>query len=307
MLFLASVCLIFRLLLDVSNMEKENVTASSLGEVFGLNPDLFMYYVTQTLTYRTGMLMARYVPPCIFVIGLVGNILSLMVVTRNRKISCYIYLAVLAVTDSIALITTVIYWYLSMVHELLPYTTRLVACRCLSVVLAMSVMSSTYIIVTMTLDRLVAVKWPFKALHWCTAKKTKISCLMIVTICCLFKAPYIWVSEPYTDSNTCAAFRGEQTTLLVVYYWINTVVANYLPFCSLLVMNFLIIHSLRTRRTILSRLLEVLNAVLFKEHRIFPIPIPMETLKIPSTLQELTIRRASLDLINQVNPSRMQT
>ena len=51
------------------------------------------------------------------------------------------------------------------------------------------------------------------------------------------------------ESNTCSTFRGEQTTLLVVYYWINTVVANYLPFCSLLVMNFLIIHSIKTRRT----------------------------------------------------------
>ena len=51
-------------------MENENVTASSLGEDLGINPHLFMYYVTQTMAYRSGILLGlyMYVLPSIFVL-----------------------------------------------------------------------------------------------------------------------------------------------------------------------------------------------------------------------------------------------
>ena len=125
----------------------------------------------------------------------------------------------------------------------------MITCRALVVMLAATIMCSTYIIVSMTLDRLVAVKWPLKALHWCTTKKAKLTVMTIVTLCPLFKMPNIWNSGPLANSNACSCFRGEQTTLLVTYYWINTVVANYIPFCSLLIMNGLIIHCIRRRRS----------------------------------------------------------
>ena len=233
-------------------MDNENVTATSLhvGEDLGINPHLFIYYVTHTITYKSGILLGRFMLPCICVIGLVGNTLALMVVTRNMKISCYIYMAALAVTDSIALCMAIIGWYFAFIHnEVLSYSNRMIMCRALVFVLAATIMCSTYIIVSMTLDRLVAVQWPLKALHWCTTKKAKLTIMTIVMLCPMFKMPYIWYSGSLASSNVCSSFRGEQTTLLVAYYWINTVVANYIPFCSLLIMNGLIIHSIKRRRS----------------------------------------------------------
>ena len=231
----------------------ENLTTSAPVDIVGFNPQLFMFYVSQTLPFKIFYVMSTYGIPTISAVGLVGNTLAMMVVTRNLKISCYIYMAVLAVTDSVAQFANLSGWSVQ-IQEPFEYRTRSTVCRIVGYSLAASIMCSTYIIVAMTLERLVAVKWPLKALHWCTTKKAKINCFAIILGCCLFKLPYAWVSGALTNSNSCSAFRGEQTTLLVTYYRINTVVGNYIPFCSLLIMNCLIIHSIRSRRANLANI-----------------------------------------------------
>ena len=60
---------------------------------------------TQSL-YKIGLFIISYIYPAIIPFGLIGNVLTLLVLVRNRGsgLSCQIYMALLAVFDSITLL-----------------------------------------------------------------------------------------------------------------------------------------------------------------------------------------------------------
>ena len=63
--------------------------------------------------FKVGMAIHRYYLPVVVIIGFVGNFLSLAVMLRphNRRISCCVYMAALAVTDSCSLFVGAYYWF----------------------------------------------------------------------------------------------------------------------------------------------------------------------------------------------------
>ena len=68
-------------------------------------------HVHNDVAYKTGVILGHVIP-VIVVVGLGGNILSLLVMMQkhNRNSSCGIYLGALAVTDSILLCSAGHYW-----------------------------------------------------------------------------------------------------------------------------------------------------------------------------------------------------
>ena len=74
---------------------------------------LLLIAASNLLKFKVGMAIHRYYLPVIIGIGMIGNFLSLAVMLRrhNRRISCCVYMAALAVTDSCSLFVGGYYWF----------------------------------------------------------------------------------------------------------------------------------------------------------------------------------------------------
>ena len=127
----------------------------------------------------------------------------------------------------------------------IPYDTHSIICIVTFPISAISAMSGTFIIIAMTFDRLIAVKWPLKSLTWCTLKRARVTVLCLILFASLVKLPYVWITKPVPR---CVAFQVERTPLVQAYYWINLSASSYVPFTILLVLNVLIKQALQKRR-----------------------------------------------------------
>ena len=90
----------------------DNVTATAEPTEVIPQPVPFLLVVSRHIMYKVGVAIHRYYLPVIVVLGIVGNSLSLAVMTRphNRQISCCLYMSALAVSDNINLFIGGYYW-----------------------------------------------------------------------------------------------------------------------------------------------------------------------------------------------------
>ena len=213
--------------------------AYSLDEIISL--------AKQMTTYKAAIIIQEYVTPFIVILGLVGNTLSGLVVFQkhNRPVTCYFYMGVLAVTDSVFLACSLFHWSLIDIGKVdIPYSTHETFCNVLLTINGISALSGTYIILAMTLDRLIAVKWPLKSLTWSTMKRARVTAICLIILAFLVKLPYGWITKPIPS---CVAFQVKITPLVQAYYWINSAVSSYIPFTVLLILNPLIVHTMHKR------------------------------------------------------------
>ena len=103
---------------------------------------------------------------------------------------------------------------------------------------------------SMTFDRFYSIIKPHKAASFNTVKRAKASIICIVIFSILFDIPHFFVTS--YDGPLCLPF-GDVVAMSKwysqFYYWFSFVIQFALPFVSLLAMNSVIIHTLRTRIT----------------------------------------------------------
>ncbi len=80
----------------------------------GNHDDVVTMAKSQTL-YKVAMSFNMYYPPVLIVVGLLGNSLSLLVMLQrnNRKFSCCVYLAGLAVGDNLFMLHALHLWVMT--------------------------------------------------------------------------------------------------------------------------------------------------------------------------------------------------
>ena len=142
-----------------SNKVMDDGTASTIGidEVIdnfteGLETktkDSFMDEVETLLTYKVATIIAKYWSPILVPIGLVGNVLSflIMVKSSNRKLSTCIYMAAMSVNDSMMMVLVLYGWSVSYlkIHE-----QNLLACRIDSFLIVCALQNATYQVQTVS-------------------------------------------------------------------------------------------------------------------------------------------------------------
>ena len=199
--------------------------------------------------YQLAQWMGKVPRGIIYVVGLMGNFLAGLVMfqEKNRDVSCYFYMGVLSIMDSIPILLGTTYWILSdLTNTVLTPFSHKIYCNITWPLIAGGILSGTYIILAMTFDRFLAVQFPLKAAVWCTVRRARISCAVIVAVCFIFRLPYfVWTDA--IRPMSCVAFQGKQSRLEIVYYWVNTVLSSYVPFILLVTFNTMIIRTLRGR------------------------------------------------------------
>ena len=195
--------------------------------------------------------IARWLTPITVAFGLLGNLLTFLVVTRkkNRRISCCVYMAVLAVTDSYTLLS-----YMGFNACVIGDVSQsalcrsLTACRVSGYLMGTTNVSGTMLLVTLTIDRFMAVRHPLRARVYCTPRRARIASAVVLVFSFVYNIPHIFFSGFFKSPKGPACLlliQGGRKAML--YSVINIVVVVLLPFLILLVLNLLIIQVIKER------------------------------------------------------------
>ena len=105
---------------------------------------------------------------------------------------------------------------------------------------------STLLIMSMTFDRFYSIIRPHKAASFNTVKRAKITIVCILMLGILYNVPHLFTSD-HQEWQCLPYGKAIETTVGLLYYWLSFIIQFALPFFSLLIMNSVIIHTLRTR------------------------------------------------------------
>ena len=189
--------------------------------------------------YRIGMAINTYLAPIIFIVGIFGNTLSLIVMLEdhNRRLSCCIYLAGLAISDIISLISLGILWVTIVPAGPIGGTA---ACKTTAFFFQSGGTSSTCTIVAVTVDRFMATCLPLKTMGMRTWKRALIAEICIFIMSFTFCIPFLFTSA-FKTKTICTAFGKSQDVGQEFYSLFLVVFFSLIPFCVILVMNIAII------------------------------------------------------------------
>ena len=133
--------------------------------------------------------------------------------------------------------------YLNSVHGIQFPPDQHWFCAIATTVLWSATLSSTLLILSMTFDRVYSILRPHKAASFNTVKRAKITIILIVISSCIFNIPYLFTLT--NNGPQCVMDLSEFVNRF--YFWLACVVQFVIPFITLLSMNSIMIHTLRTR------------------------------------------------------------
>ena len=109
-------------------------------------------------------------------------------------------------------------------------------------------MSSTWLILAMTFERFYSIIRPHKAASFNTIRKAKITIVCIFVILTIFNIPHSFLSD--VDGLRCVPWGKATHPIGKFHFYFEMIIAFILPFILLLLMNCVIINTLRNRSNI---------------------------------------------------------
>lgn len=204
------------------------------------------------LIYRIGIGL-EYVILFSVVVGIPSNCLAFIVMAmkHNRHNSCYRYMLAISAFDTVELLVLLMFSprSLHIMHIYLEMTPT--SCGVVSFLNAWASVSSNYLIVAMTIDRLIAVIFPLKTHTWCTRRRSNITTATISLTSAVFAIPSLFCSlkvVKHEGYSTCFSPDHESYTFVDIYKFCFIFVRSLIPFVSILCMNCIIIGTLHKRK-----------------------------------------------------------
>ena len=120
-------------------------------------------------------------------------------------------------------------------------------CQCyLFVYIELSLLQwGTYLVLTMTVDKYIAIKWPHRAAIFSTPRKAILSICAIIISGAIYNLPHFFITR--VIAGTCYGYSVK--SILTKIYSCSTVALNaVIPFTLLIHMNYVIIKTVRNGR-----------------------------------------------------------
>ncbi|CAG5134877.1 unnamed protein product [Candidula unifasciata] len=192
--------------------------------------------------YRISYIFSNYYLWVIFAFGFPGNLATVLTICcmRHLKVSFVLYVAILAISDNLAIFIKILYYQLLL--NKVPIGAA--GCRLLEFLGNFLVTFSPWILVMMAVERLIAVRYPFQVhfLSCLSNKKAFLAVAIVGAIIAVICAPVLWTStfdnEGRCTKENTTLYRALQLTVVSLY--------AFLPFIILTVCNFLIAQEIRT-------------------------------------------------------------
>ncbi|CAH1796535.1 unnamed protein product [Owenia fusiformis] len=218
------------------------------------------------------VVMEVYVFSIICFMGIVGNILSFLTLSSTDKVNTSVFiLKTLAITDGIHLLLRILtqpynaaYYYTDWIEKSDNKLKETLADTYMKVVgyaiplVEMAQMASAWLVVFLTLDRFIAICFPFKALSFCSMKKARLGISIVITGAVLYNIPLYFGYDYQVQRNECTKLYfiniilntlGKNIVYRGLYtLGLNLVFRNVLPVGLVLGMNIRLVHELRLSR-----------------------------------------------------------
>lgn len=207
---------------------------------------------TKPALFRVGTAIFAYFTPVIFVVGLIGNSLSLAVFTSKslRTLSASSYLAALSIADiSSLLFYVLIEWLrrgLEHIHTKakLDFLDMTGFCQLFLYMAYLSRLMSSWVIVAFTIERFVGICYPLRSFRR-GAKKMLLSMLGVSTLLVLYKP--ILSGEYIKSGKTVCGSNPDFKILSFALDGVFAVSITLIPFLIISILNTLIARKLFLR------------------------------------------------------------
>ena len=208
-----------------------NLVATGLEET---TKDTFMEEVETYTIFKIANFISIYWLPVLVPIGLVGNTLSFLVMIKpnNRKMSTCIYMAAISVNDNIMMCMCCHEYLLSVVQI---HKWNSIECRVSGFVALFALQNCTFLVVAMTLDKYIAIKWPHKAATYSTPRRAQRIVVTLFLCVCIYNIPHFFLSS--VVFGRCLNF-GIRSVITTVYSWFSFILNAVIPFTMLIHMNY---------------------------------------------------------------------
>jgi hypothetical protein len=170
---------------EVTNVTSQNDTESLLKD-----PDVILM---EKLTRGVQL----YVPPVIIVVGVIGNILTYLVMRQpqyDRSSTSY-SMKVLAILDTIILVARYFQRYIYMTKPSRVWDNDLIAtifCKEFLFITFFFMNLSHWVMALMAVDRLVGIMFPLKARLWCSVKRSRAYVIGLAVLFGVIHFPVWW-------------------------------------------------------------------------------------------------------------------
>ena len=212
--------------------------------------DTFMEEVKTYTEFKVANFINLYWYPILVPIGLVGNTLSfaVMIKPNNRKMSTCIYMAAISINDNLMMYVCFHVFLVSALHihrwHHFECTFFIIFCS------LVALQSSTYLILAMTVDKYIAIKWPHKAATYSTPRRATLIVVVLQICVIIYNVPHLFLSSTVGD-NKCVAYSNS-SIISRVHSWFSFVLNAIIPFTLLIHMNFVIVKTVRNSRRMFS-------------------------------------------------------
>ncbi|XP_067661475.1 neuromedin-U receptor 2-like [Haliotis asinina] len=209
--------------------------------------------------HKVAVAIWTYIPPILIVMGSIGNILCILVLSKtSMKFSTTsLYLRVLAVVDIVVLYTGLLRQWLRYLLNLDIRRMTEPGCKIHTWIVYAVVHSSAWLLVGVTLERVLSVMFPHTVKMKCTRKAAYAIIGSILVFFLLLNAHYLYGIGDYyyqegnetllipCDGITDDYYRFETT----IWPWVDFCFYSFLPSSILIISNFCIIRTVYSSDT----------------------------------------------------------
>jgi hypothetical protein len=191
----------------------------------------------------------KIVPPIIITIGIIGNILSFLVLRKRKyaKQSTCVYMRALTFFDSFTLLLYSFQRYLLKLSPDVFWKNGNFFCKEFIFVAYLSMCNSHWTLVFMTVDRFIAVGFPLKSAALCSPRRSKKCIVALAGVSFLFNAQqFLRIANPEANilKFKCPFDYAIVTPAYeLIFQHMLTYLVFYTPLFSLLVLNILIVYN----------------------------------------------------------------
>lgn len=187
----------------------------------------------------------RYYLWVYFFLGWFGNIACIITIVSIRPISSsMVYIATLAVVDSLALLDKLL--YLNLVNS--DVDMKNVGCKTLAFFGTFFMMYSSWILVAVTFERFIATSFPLKATSLCTVERARMVVIALAVFFIGVNFHFFFTMEdnwaPIVERD-CGYVDKHQWFMIRIWYWIDGLFFALIPILFLGILNALIISAVR--------------------------------------------------------------
>ena len=129
----------------------------------------------------------------VIIIGVFGNVISFIIWRKGKRCRTLpgsVYLIALAVSDIFVLCMTATYYAVNFIFEINLTDLNVFLCKLLNTTWHFTLLVSTWIVVCLTIERVLAVCWPLKSASWTGRRKPMIVLAFVVCVCFLPNLPW---------------------------------------------------------------------------------------------------------------------